>query len=153
SEEHTSELQSPCNLVCRLLLEKKKRGYAAPPAVRENVTKSSRCGSVGGCGAPQRQHAVERELIDRLADAGLLDLARDGTQAERIEGDGSCRAQERQVPELRCQLEITHWQIAFDLLFGNQPGNGCFFIAELIDQLQFDRLTAGEDAAICDLFE
>src|SRR2546426_3792221 len=29
SEEHTSELQSPCNLVCRLLLEKKKR--SSPP--------------------------------------------------------------------------------------------------------------------------
>src|SRR2546426_3457964 len=28
SEEHTSELQSPCNLVCRLLLEKKKRNYS-----------------------------------------------------------------------------------------------------------------------------
>src|SRR5256885_12252830 len=28
SEEHTSELQSPCNLVCRLLLEKKK--YSTP---------------------------------------------------------------------------------------------------------------------------
>src|SRR5256885_12624068 len=28
SEEHTSELQSPCNLVCRLLLEKKKTGQA-----------------------------------------------------------------------------------------------------------------------------
>src|SRR5256885_8191209 len=27
SEEHTSELQSPCNLVCRLLLEKKKITY------------------------------------------------------------------------------------------------------------------------------
>src|SRR5256885_3880479 len=27
SEEHTSELQSPCKLVCRLLLEKKKQGY------------------------------------------------------------------------------------------------------------------------------
>src|SRR6266566_729721 len=27
SEEHTSELQSPCNLVCRLLLEKKKREW------------------------------------------------------------------------------------------------------------------------------
>src|SRR5256885_4372156 len=27
SEEHTSELQSPCNLVCRLLLEKKKTNY------------------------------------------------------------------------------------------------------------------------------
>src|SRR2546426_8410294 len=36
SEEHTSELQSPCNLVCRLLLEKKKKtkqiscGYTDP---------------------------------------------------------------------------------------------------------------------------
>src|SRR5256885_11725883 len=28
SEEHTSELQSPCNLVCRLLLEKKKRNIS-----------------------------------------------------------------------------------------------------------------------------
>src|SRR5256885_13154015 len=28
SEEHTSELQSPCNLVCRLLLEKKKKRSA-----------------------------------------------------------------------------------------------------------------------------
>src|SRR2546426_7293052 len=28
SEEHTSELQSPCNLVCRLLLEKKKRQHS-----------------------------------------------------------------------------------------------------------------------------
>src|SRR5256885_7220811 len=33
SEEHTSELQSPCNLVCRLLLEKKKTtgAWAQPP--------------------------------------------------------------------------------------------------------------------------
>src|SRR5256885_9392623 len=30
SEEHTSELQSPCNLVCRLLLEKKKTKYPRP---------------------------------------------------------------------------------------------------------------------------
>src|SRR5256885_10700451 len=29
SEEHTSELQSPCNLVCRLLLEKKKNNAPA----------------------------------------------------------------------------------------------------------------------------
>src|SRR5256885_11651218 len=31
SEEHTSELQSPCNLVCRLLLEKKKQIMSALP--------------------------------------------------------------------------------------------------------------------------
>src|SRR2546426_12524203 len=30
SEEHTSELQSPCNLVCRLLLEKKKNDIQSP---------------------------------------------------------------------------------------------------------------------------
>src|SRR5256885_12987684 len=30
SEEHTSELQSPCNLVCRLLLEKKKKNRLLP---------------------------------------------------------------------------------------------------------------------------
>src|SRR5256885_4415059 len=29
SEEHTSELQSPCNLVCRLLLEKKKQSLTS----------------------------------------------------------------------------------------------------------------------------
>src|SRR5256885_14051124 len=31
SEEHTSELQSPCNLVCRLLLEKKNIDLRPPP--------------------------------------------------------------------------------------------------------------------------
>src|SRR2546426_7017555 len=37
SEEHTSELQSPCNLVCRLLLEKKKiwkLSYAKADSIR-----------------------------------------------------------------------------------------------------------------------
>src|ERR1039457_3502934 len=37
SEEHTSELQSPCNLVCRLLLEKKKnKPYTRQPYNRSN---------------------------------------------------------------------------------------------------------------------
>src|SRR5256885_11995775 len=38
SEEHTSELQSPCNLVCRLLLEKKKRDHG--PYIPEATTSS-----------------------------------------------------------------------------------------------------------------
>src|SRR5256885_6538774 len=37
SEEHTSELQSPCNLVCRLLLEKKKGEGGQQPAVAQPV--------------------------------------------------------------------------------------------------------------------
>src|SRR2546426_6777561 len=33
SEEHTSELQSPCNLVCRLLLEKKKNSQLTSSSI------------------------------------------------------------------------------------------------------------------------
>src|SRR3989454_4352816 len=36
SEEHTSELQSPCNLVCRLLLEKKKKKTSTIECLRVN---------------------------------------------------------------------------------------------------------------------
>src|SRR2546426_3640772 len=42
SEEHTSELQSPCNLVCRLLLEKKKKKntqHSSVRTTRSQVTK------------------------------------------------------------------------------------------------------------------
>src|SRR5256885_10134236 len=37
SEEHTSELQSPCNLVCRLLLEKKKKCMLRPLATVDQL--------------------------------------------------------------------------------------------------------------------
>src|SRR6266566_2325078 len=39
SEEHTSELQSPCNLVCRLLLEKKKKHIISQYTFSANITK------------------------------------------------------------------------------------------------------------------
>src|SRR5256885_5515577 len=41
SEEHTSELQSPCNLVCRLLLEKKKNDQLSIRLVSTTQTFSS----------------------------------------------------------------------------------------------------------------
>src|SRR5256885_4103750 len=42
SEEHTSELQSPCNLVCRLLLEKKKiRLYYTVLRISDQDTQSN----------------------------------------------------------------------------------------------------------------
>src|SRR5256885_5295117 len=37
SEEHTSELQSPCNLVCRLLLEKKKNRLLLRQMSRQHI--------------------------------------------------------------------------------------------------------------------
>src|SRR5256885_11820415 len=38
SEEHTSELQSPCNLVCRLLLEKKTTAYTGRATARSSAS-------------------------------------------------------------------------------------------------------------------
>src|SRR5256885_3356720 len=43
SEEHTSELQSPCNLVCRLLLEKKNTHVADAPVIARWIKS---CGTV-----------------------------------------------------------------------------------------------------------
>src|SRR5256885_7824324 len=40
SEEHTSELQSPCNLVCRLLLEKKKKQPKQVTATNHSVSRN-----------------------------------------------------------------------------------------------------------------
>src|SRR2546426_7899657 len=43
SEEHTSELQSPCNLVCRLLLEKKNRNQIYARARTGHTRPATRC--------------------------------------------------------------------------------------------------------------
>src|SRR5256885_8291028 len=40
SEEHTSELQSPCNLVCRLLLEKKKKNILTAGRLKTTTANS-----------------------------------------------------------------------------------------------------------------
>src|SRR5256885_10206899 len=54
SEEHTSELQSPCNLVCRLLLEKKK--------THENQRQPG-----AGRLAPKYAHAAATEYVIRIS--------------------------------------------------------------------------------------
>src|SRR5256885_8375106 len=67
SEEHTSELQSPCNLVCRLLLEKKQKGSAIfhglqGPQRRAATTRA------GQQTQPQRVPALPRHPADRVRD-------------------------------------------------------------------------------------
>src|SRR2546426_3486865 len=52
SEEHTSELQSPCNLVCRLLLEKKKN---LPVALRPPRRNAHRGAATPQVRQPQRR--------------------------------------------------------------------------------------------------
>src|SRR2546426_3005823 len=51
SEEHTSELQSPCNLVCRLLLEKKKTTNNNADGGREPAEESGRTRPPAHCAA------------------------------------------------------------------------------------------------------
>src|SRR2546430_10954046 len=66
SEEHTSELQSQSNLVCRLLLEKKKNYTPAPIMGTRDRSISSAC--AGSCAPPYRAGAVDchRRLINIL---------------------------------------------------------------------------------------
>src|ERR1039457_4388939 len=66
SEEHTSELQSPCNLVCRLLLEKKTdRGAIL-------LLKRTR----GSIQLPAHRHSWSGELRQRRGCAAALSCAR-----------------------------------------------------------------------------
>src|SRR5256885_8335154 len=56
SEEHTSELQSPCNLVCRLLLEKKKKENhhpVSPSCYHPTPSASTLCSATLGLPAPR----------------------------------------------------------------------------------------------------
>src|ERR1022692_1029528 len=53
SEEHTSELQSPCNLVCRLLLEKKNLEHGARTHHHRLRAVRVRCGGLAGAARPR----------------------------------------------------------------------------------------------------
>src|ERR1039457_3141508 len=69
SEEHTSELQSPCNLVCRLLLEKKKIKHNGHPAANTQRPPSDCLRPGSGAGVPRdvssgRHPRPLRTLVD-----------------------------------------------------------------------------------------
>src|SRR5256885_12842397 len=66
SEEHTSELQSPCNLVCRLLLEKKKKVDEADATQNRRDLLSA---------TAHKAHTVARVAPDHLLDTHCLESA------------------------------------------------------------------------------
>src|SRR5256885_7646931 len=71
SEEHTSELQSPCNLVCRLLLEKKKdQGPGAEDAQRHQRRGVARLDQ-RECG-DQHGRPAQRQECSSVPPCGLL---------------------------------------------------------------------------------
>src|SRR5258708_9828854 len=69
SEEHTSELQSPDHLVCRLLLEKKKNKSCSPPCptypFHEDVTPASRSTVMTVASEPPESFTVVRAATGR----------------------------------------------------------------------------------------
>src|SRR5256885_8390480 len=76
SEEHTSELQSPCNLVCRLLLEKKKIPLSSQrplsPVFTTQVTHPHRLPDPAPAACSRMSSLLQRVLTARLS---LLSLA------------------------------------------------------------------------------
>src|SRR2546430_1815736 len=75
SEEHTSELQSQSNLVCRLLLEKKKKHVSTPPAVHAPQSSFNSPYCIPSCFAVfnSSRHGLSRVLTAccwRRADTG-----------------------------------------------------------------------------------
>src|ERR1700722_16023409 len=129
------------------------RGFVTTLAMREDRTEPGWPGSIGSRGMPQCQHAIETEAIDRLRDTGLLDLPRNPAQPERVQGNGRRGSQKGQVAEARRQFEIVHRQVALDVFLCDQPCDSGFLVAELIDQLQIDRLTTGEDTSVGDFVQ
>src|SRR5438552_1956864 len=83
----------------------------------------------------------------------MLDLARDRTETERIEGDGGRRAQERQVAEAGLELVVAHRQVLLDAFLLHEPRDRGRLVAELVDQLERDRLMPSEDTAVGDLVD
>src|SRR5262249_34467284 len=123
------------------------------PSQFDKTVKNGIDGSIARSRLPKGQHSVERETIDCLRHTGLPDLTRQGIQTHRIEHDRRRGAQESQVSKLRIEFVVAHRQILLDALLLDQPRNRGFLVTELIDQLEVDGLTAGENPAVGNLFE
>src|ERR1022692_2381373 len=77
SEEHTSELQSPCNLVCRLLLEKKTNTSPQfTPADRRLAPSPSppRAGRRAARGSPMRRRRSRPPLFSFFNDTATTEI-------------------------------------------------------------------------------
>src|SRR5256885_8593275 len=66
SEEHTSELQSPCNLVCRLLLEKKKN------SVCHHLPQASKTTEMVDQLVVINSTSLDRAVVETVIERGLI---------------------------------------------------------------------------------
>src|SRR5215467_5943009 len=94
SEEHTSELQSPCNLVCRLLLEKKKNHPRRPASAHHAQH------SVGAAG---HRHAALPRRASRNSGAEPTAGSRQLAARTRALAERGCRALSKDIEPLATQ--------------------------------------------------
>src|SRR5256885_10993625 len=83
SEEHTSELQSPCNLVCRLLLEKKKKYEYTFKAI--GVTACSRVVLVSTATADTFEHGAGYSTIVVYSVVVVCNVCNTGTVCAAVD--------------------------------------------------------------------
>src|SRR5579864_8476240 len=104
--------------------------------------------SIRRCRVPKRQQTVKIEPLHLANHGPVVKPVRQRGQPGGIEQRHDGGVQERQVAETALQLVIAHRQLGIDALFLGEPGQRRLLVAELVDQLQPDRLMAGEDAAV-----
>src|SRR2546430_4339303 len=98
SEEHTSELQSPPNLVCRLLLEKKKHRASAGSAT---LSLHRRVGGIGVDHPEQRRNA-------RIEQADLFRLQQRQELSRLLVGDDELHFHRERAGELEEVTLVQH---------------------------------------------
>src|ERR1700748_1799774 len=78
---------------------------------------------------------------------------RNVAETERFERDGRRCAQEWETTKTRLWLVIADRKIGLYAFLRDEPFHRGFFIAKLVNQVEVDRLMAGEDTSIRDFFQ
>src|SRR5215467_2494092 len=97
---------------------------------------------------PKGQETVKVETLHRLHRAPLFQPPRERAQAHRFEARDDGGVQERQVPEAVAQSIVAHRRLRIDVLLPCQPRQRGSLVADLVDELEGDALTASEDATV-----
>ena len=131
-----------------------KRDSKTCASGREFYPAADRIRSIRRAGSPQRQHAVEVQLIGGLQQSGLFRPCGRFTPRPTASSvtDAAVRKNVRS-PNFGVSLKSRTGRSALTFLSETSHAMAVFLVAELIDQLEIDRLPPGEDAAVRDFLQ
>ena len=104
-----------------------------------SVAEAPKC-SVRGRRVPKGQQPVKIEFFDCLDGRRVLDAAGQCGQPHGIERGGGRQMDEVEVAETRPQTPIAHRPLGIDVLLTGEPGERDLLAAQLIQELELDRL-------------